>query len=115
MELIYPATFASAVASSRDLLEKISVIVGKYCGGNNDKIFMKACDSLDFKTANLLLDKTVEKLTGHDSVLVGLSDFVNKFQQIPELEKQVSMEFSERGKVEVINRYSDKILDIING
>ena len=65
MELLQPTSFASAVASSKEQLKAISNIVSKYCGQAQADGFLKACDALDFTTANTILDDTVKELTGH--------------------------------------------------
>ena len=116
MELLHPSSFASAVASSKKQLEKISDIILKYCGQSKADRFLNACDSLDFSSANAILDETVERLTGYDSVSIALSVFAEKFPQLsPVLGNRVSNALSEIDKVKVIEEYREQILDIIDG
>ena len=60
MELLQPTSFASAVASSREQLKNISIIVSKYCGQAKADSFLAACDNLDFTTANIIHDNTIK-------------------------------------------------------
>ena len=116
MELIQPTSFASSVASSKKQLKNISDIVSKYLGKTKAENFLKACDELDFITANTILDDTVRKLTGYDSVHMALSIFANKFPQLsPELGNKVSEALSESSKINVIDSYYSKINKIIDG
>ena len=116
MELIQPTSFASAVASSKKQLENISSIVSKYLGKTKAENFLKACNELDFTTANTILDDTVRELTGYGSVSMALSIFANKFPQLsPELGNKVSEALSESAKIKVIDSYYSKINKIIDG
>lgn len=115
MELLQSTTFASAVASSKDQLKKISNIVSKYCGQAKANTFFKACDTLDFKTANTILDDTVKELTGYDSVSIAFSVFSDKFPQLnPDLGNRVSSALSESDKVKAIESYRERIINIID-
>lgn len=116
MELLQPTSFASAVASSKEQLKRISYIVSKYCGQVKADNFLKACDALDFATANTILDDTVKELTGYDSVSIALSAFADKFPQLsPDLGNKVSGALSEADKVKAINLYRSRIINIIDG
>ena len=116
MELIPSTSFASAVASSKEQFNNISNIVSKYCGQDKAIEFHKACDDLDFTTANTILDDTVKELTGYDSVVIALGAFVEKFPQLsPELEEKVSDSLSESDKVKAIESYRTRIINIIDG
>lgn len=116
MELLQPTSFASAVASSKEQLKAISNIVSKYCGQAQADGFLKACDALDFTTANTILDDTVKELTGHDSVSIALSAFADKFPQLsPDLGNKVSGALSEADKVKAIDSYRSRIINIIDG
>lgn len=116
MELLQPTSFASAVASSKKQLERISNIVSKYCGQAKAESFLQACDSLDFATANTILDDTIRELTGYDSVSIALSAFTEKFPQLsPELGNKVSDALSEADKVKAIERFRMQIINIIDG
>ncbi|MDE7243843.1 MAG: hypothetical protein K2O18_07695, partial [Oscillospiraceae bacterium] len=114
MELLHPASFASSVASAGDNLEKIARLVGKYNKDGKEE-FLNACRQLDYKTANRLLDQTVAKLSGFDSVPVALTMFSEKFPQLPELSKEISKALTEREKAEVLSRHADKICSIMKG
>lgn len=116
MELLQPTSFASAVASSKKQLERISNIVSKYCGQAKAESFLQACDTLDFATANTILNDTIRELTGYDSVSIALSAFADKFPQLsPELGNKVSSAWSEAEKVKVIDSYRSRIINIIDG
>ena len=96
MELLQYTSFASAVASSKEQLKRISNIVSKYCGQAKAESFLQACDSLDFATANTILDDTIRELTGYDSVSIALSAFADKFPRLsPELGNRVATALSE--------------------
>lgn len=115
MELLQSTTFASAVASSKEQLKKISNIVSKYCGQVKANTFLKACDTLDFKTANAILDDTVKELTGYDSVSIAFSIFADKFPELnPDLGNKVSGALSEPDKVKAIESYRARIINIID-
>ena len=115
MELLPPAIFASSVASSKESLKKISGIILKYCGNDVAQKFQNACDSLDFDTANRILDETVEELTGIGSVSLALSSFVDKFPNLnPKLSDEVSSASSEAEKVKAIDRYFEDISNTID-
>ena len=106
MELLQSTTFASAVASSKDQLKKISNIVSKYCGQAKANTFFKACDTLD---------DTVKELTGYDSVSIAFSVFADKFPQLnPDLGNRVSSALSESDKVKAIESYRERIINIID-
>ncbi|MBP7187890.1 MAG: hypothetical protein KBA55_14275 [Ruminococcus sp.] len=116
MELLQPTSFASAVASSKEQLKRISNIVSKYCGQAKAESFLQACDTLDFTTANTILDDTIRELTGYDSVSIALSAFADKFPQLsPELSNKVSGALSESDKVKAIDSYRSRIINIIDG
>ncbi len=116
MELLQPTSFASAVASSKKQLERISNIVSKYCGQAKAESFLQACDTLDFAAANTILDDTIRELTGYDSVSIALSAFTEKFPQLsPELGNKVSGALSESDKVKAIDSYRSRIINIIDG
>ena len=116
MELLQPTSFASAVASSKEQLKAISNIVSKYCGKAKADSFLKACDSLDFKAANDILDDAVNELTGYDSVYRALSVFADKFPQLsPELGDRVASALSEADKVKAIEGFRTQIINIIDG
>lgn len=113
MELLQSTSFASAVASSKEQLKRISVIISKYCGQTKADSFLDACNNHDFSTANAILDDTIKELTGYDSVAIAFSAFVDKFPQLsPELGNKVSAALSESDKVKVIEGYRSKILNI---
>lgn len=115
MELLHPASFASSVASSKDCLRKISLIVGKYCGEDDKKEFLSACKNLDSAKANSILDKTVKELTGDSSVSIALSVFADKFPQLnPKMSDEVTSAISEKDKVKAIDNHWKQITDIIN-
>lgn len=115
MELLYPPSFASAVASSKESLKKISLIISKYCGQTQADNFLKACDNLDFSTANDILDETVKELTGFDSVSTALSIFADKFPHLsPQLNNKISSALSEQEKVKAIDKYAEQIIGIID-
>lgn len=114
MELLHPTSFASAVASSKESLKKIAVIIKKYCGQAKADNFLKACDSLDFSAANTILDETVKELTGYDSVSIALTAFADRFPQLsPELGSKVSSSLSEADKVKAIEGFRTQIINII--
>lgn len=116
MELLQPTSFASAVASSKKQLINISKIVSKHCGQAKADRFLEACDTLDFTTANTILDDTVKELTNHDSVSIALSAFADRFPQLsPDLGNKVSGALSEADKVKAINSYKSRIINIIDG
>lgn len=116
MELLHPASFASAVTSSKEQLKKISNIVSKYCGQAKAESFLQACDSLDFATANTILDDTIRELTGYDSVSIALSAFADKFPRLsPELGNRVATALSEADKVRAIEGFRAQIINIIDG
>ena len=116
MELLQPTRFASAVANSKEQLINISKIVSKHCGQAKADRFLEACDTLDFTTANAILDDTIKELTGYDSVSIALSAFADKFPQLsPELGNKVSCALSESDKVKAIDSYRSKIVNIIDG
>lgn len=114
--ILQSTNFASAVASSKNQFTKISNIVSKYCGQKKAEQFLKACDNLDFKVANMILDDAVKELTGYDSVVIALSVFADKFPQLgPALSNEISSALSESDKVKVIDGYRLKIINIIDG
>lgn len=116
MELIPSTTFASAVASSKESIKNISIIVSKYCGQEKANDFLNSCDNLDFSTANNILDDTVKKITGDDSVSRALSLFVDKFPKLAsELGEKLSLACSESDKVKAIESYREQIINIIDG
>lgn len=116
MELLPPTSFASSVASSKDSINRISLIVAKYLGQAKADGFLSACSALDFSTANAVLDETVKELTGYDSVFWALGAFADKFPQLsPELGGRVSAALSESDKVKAIESYRTQILGILSG
>ena len=116
MELLPPASFASAVTSSKESLTKISDIIAKVRGNDVAQSFLSCCDSLDFATANQILDDLVKELTGIGSVSLALSAFAEKFPELnPKLSEGVSSAISESDKVKAIDRYYSDISKIING
>lgn len=116
MELLYPTSFASAVASSKESLKRIAIIIAKYCGQAKADNFLNACDNLDFSTANTILDETVKELTGYNSVSIALNAFADKFPMLsPELGNSVSVALLETDKVKAIENYRERILKIIDG
>ncbi|MCI9435888.1 MAG: hypothetical protein HFH85_01740 [Lachnospiraceae bacterium] len=116
MELLQPTSFASAVASSREQLKNISIIVSKYCGQAKADSFLAACDNLDFTTANIILDNTMKELTGYDPVSIALNAFADKFPQLsPELRNKVSSALSEPEKVKAIDSHRERIINIMDG
>lgn len=115
MELLPPAIFASSVASSKESLKRISNIISRYRGNDAAQKFQNACDTLDFDTANRILDETVKELTGIDSVSLALSDFADKFPNLnPKLSDDVYSASSEAEKVKAIDRYFESISDTID-
>jgi hypothetical protein len=116
MNLLQPTSFASAVASSKEQLKKVSAIISKYCGQAKADDFSEACKNIDFKKANTILDETFTELTGYDSVLIALNEFADKFPQLsPDLGNKVSGALSEVDKVKAINNYGTDIIKIIDG
>lgn len=122
MELLQPTSFASAVASSKEQLKVISSIVSKYCGQAQADDFLKACDALDFTTANTILDDTVKKITkeitgyDYDSVSIALSAYVDRLPQLsPDLGNKVSGALSEADKVKAFDSYRSRIINIFDG
>lgn len=115
MNLLYSASFASIVACSKDLLQRLSEFIAAYCGSAAAQQFLAACEAQDFNTANQLLNRTVTELTGCTSVLRALDSFAEKFPQLnPELSNQVNSELSESGKVQALDRQYDKIKQLLN-
>ena len=116
MELLHPTSFASAVASSKESLEKVAKIIRKYCGQAKADSFLEACDKLDFSVANAILDETVKELTGYGSVSIALSAFADRFPQLsPEIGNSVSSALSEADKVKAIEVFRAQIINIIEG
>lgn len=114
MELLRATIFISIVESCNKSLKKVSEIIAKYCGRDSAKEFLDACDKLDFTNANRILDDTVKELTGYGSVSIALSVFADKFSQdIPKLSNEVSAAWSEADKVKVIDRYRERIWELI--
>ena len=114
MELLQPTSFASAVASSKEQLKRISNIVSKYCGQTKAESFLQACNTLDFATANTILDDTIRELTGYDSVSIALSAFTEKFPQLsPKLGNKVSIALFESDKVKAIDSFRMEIINIM--
>lgn len=110
MELIHPASFASAVAAAWDDLEQIAEIVGRRCGKTSAQEFLTACKQLDCTRANQLLDQTVEALSGYSSVSTALVMFAEKFPELnPGLSGNVSRAKTERDKVKALNSYLEDI------
>lgn len=115
MNLLEATNFTSTVAAARESLENIAVFIEKYCNKEDAETFLSACDRNNFEMANKLLDKTIEKITGYDSVFTALSMFTEKFSHsIPQLEEQVSSALSEKDKIIVINRYASKMHNIMD-
>lgn len=116
MALLEPTSFMAVVASSKEQLNRISVIISKNLGQTKADDFLIACDNYDFSTANSILNETVKELTGYDSVSIALSAFTEKFPQLsPELGNKVSGALSESDKVKAIDSYRSKIINIIDG
>ena len=108
MQLLSPITFASSVASARNILVKISKMVGKYIGESSTSEFVESCDKLDYNKVNKLLDKTVEKLSGQSSVSSALTLFAYKLKDFaPNLEKEMEKAKSESDKVKVIAAHKE--------
>ena len=114
MELLQPTNFPSIVASSKEQLKKISIIISKYCGQAKSERFIQAYETYDYTTANNILDETLKELTGKDNVFDALRLFADKFPQIPELSDKVSDALSETDKVKAIESYRSEILKIID-
>lgn len=114
MELLYSAHFASIVASSKPMLENISnKFIKKYLGESVSKQFIEACNDLDFRLANKILDKLVFELSDNSSMCLEI--FVDKFSDlIPALDDGMTKALSERDKVEIIAKYSPQMLSIID-
>lgn len=116
MALLPTTNFPSAVASSKEQFDNISIIVKKYLGQEEADSFSQACKAYDFKTANRILEDTIKELTGHSPVSIALGAFADKFPQLsPELGNKVSAALSEPDKVKAIESFRSKILSIKRG
>lgn len=116
MELLLPTSFASVVACSKEQLKNISVIVSRYCGEDISNDFLEACSNVDFVKVNSILDQTIKELTGDSSVSMALRNYIEKFPQLsPQIDDDFSNALSEAEKVLAINKYSDDIINILEG
>lgn len=113
MELLNPMRFASTVQSAGEELEEIAKLAGKYCGAGAEEDFQRACDDLDVGSANKILDRTVQAMTGQDSVSEALYQFVEKFY--PALCREVSDEAFEFRKPSIIARRYDELKKAMGG
>ena len=108
MQLLSPITFSSSVAAAKSNLENISKIVGKYFGEKYKDEFINACYKFDYDKVNDLLDKTVNKMTGENSVSTSLTLFALKLARyLPILNKEIDIALSESDKVKVIASHKE--------
>ena len=118
MELLHPARFASIVASSKPMLENISnKFIKKYLGESTSKQFIEACNDLDFRLANKILDKLVFELSDNSSDMTSmcLETFVNKFSfSIPTIQDEFTKCLDEKSEVQMIAKYAPQMLSIID-
>lgn len=112
MELLNPSVFISINICCKDQLKNISKLIDKYTSKGDD--FLNACEIMDDNTANQLVEETIEKMTGYDSIFTALEMFADKFPQIPGLNEAVSSSILETDKVLAIARYSDQISKVLN-
>ena len=111
MELLNPLIFASIKASSQDSLDKIaSGFLRKYLSSNEADEFCMACDALDYKKANEILNKAILAACGGDNVSASITLFANKF---PELCQNLSSAYSEIDKISRIAKKSKEIRSAI--
>ncbi len=114
MPLLHPMSFASAVASSKNSLDKIASIISDFLSESKKETFLFACKNLDFRTANQILDDLVQTLTELSPVSVALNEFADKFPQLPtEFGERVHSALSEEDKVKAIDRSYKRIVNII--
>ncbi|MBR1443781.1 MAG: hypothetical protein IJ583_09655 [Firmicutes bacterium] len=116
MDLLPPTSFAAAVASSKNTtLKRISKIISKFCGENDEEKFMASCRQFDYETTNNILDKLVKVLTGNDeSVSSALESFADRFLEIQGLNKEVFSAFTDKEKILAIEKYREQILEVID-
>lgn len=118
MELLHSAHFASIVASSKPMLENISnKFIKKYLGESTSKQFIEACNDLDFRLANKILDKLVFELSDNSSDMTSmcLETFVNKFSfSIPTIQDEFTKCLDEKSEVQMIAKYAPQMLSIID-
>ena len=118
MELLHSAYFASIVASSKPMLENISnKFIKKYLGESTSKQFIEACNDLDFRLANKILDKLVFELSDNSSDMTSmcLETFVNKFSfSIPTIQDEFTKCLDEESEVQMIAKYAPQMLSIID-
>lgn len=114
MELLYSAHFASIVASSKPMLENISnKFIKKYLGESVSKQFIEACNDLDFRLANKILDKLVFELSDNSSMCLEI--FVDKFSfSIPTIQDEFTKCLDEKSEVQMIAKYAPQMLSIID-
>ena len=113
MELLNPMRFASTVLCAKEELEEIAKLAGKYVGEGAAKDFRCTCADLDVGSANKILDRTVQAMTGQDSVSEALYQFVEKF--FPALCGEVTNESFEFRKPSVIARHYDELKKKMGG
>lgn len=118
MALLHPECFASIVASSKPMLENISnKFIKKYLGESTSKQFIEACNDLDFRLANKILDKLVFELSDNSSDVTSmcLETFVNKFSfSIPTIQDEFTKCLDEKSEVQMIAKYAPQMLSIID-
>lgn len=118
MELLYSAHFTSIVASSKPMLENISnKFIKKYLGESVSKQFIEACNDLDFRLANKILDKLVFELSDNsgDMTSMCLGIFVDKFSfSIPTIQDEFTKCLDEKSEVQMIAKYAPQMLSIID-
>ncbi len=116
MNLLNAASFAAMCIAASDTLKRISDrYIRSYENEQAVSDFDTACEQQDYKTANLILGNTIEAMTGYDSISTAFSILADKF---PELRDQINAALlnavTEKEKVLVINRYADRMLEIID-
>ena len=111
MELLNPSNFPASVASAGDDLKRIAEqFITPYCGDADAQAFQAACRKLDIETANRLLDQTVAKMSGAESVTDALLNLAEKFPDLSQLHTDLSRAWTDRDKVKVIDRYAKEML-----
>ena len=116
MELIEDMTFPIMGMAAKEELNQISAIIGSHLGNDKKEEFLMACENLDTRCLNSILDQTVEALTGFSSVHDAMINFIEKF---PSLKDKMRDEFSkyhfEYEQTQVFEHYYSQMKAIMKG
>lgn len=115
MAIFSHSSFTVIVSYCKDELENVSKYIGKYLGEGSKRNFIAACSNYDCSEMNRNVEQLFCKMTGMTNSKESLNRFAEKFsEEIQELEDVFDTSLEEE-KILILDRYSDRMLEIIEG